>query len=133
MCFKGHDTHILCDISLIPRIYLCYKYINIRIFPSVSLDYLYKKHKIIHRTNLNHQCMHANCGRWFMWDHHLKFHLKMHDKQSSTCNQCDKFTTSSEKYLKDHIKSTHSDVLLYKCGKCDRCFKYCQLVSEETC
>ena len=89
-----------------------------------------KKHKIVHRKNLSHQCMHAKCGRWFMREHDLNFHLKMHDKQSWTCTQCDKFTTTSEKYLKDHIKSNHSDELPYKCSKSDQLFKYRQQVKR---
>ena len=70
----------------------------------------------------------TKCGRWFMREHDLNFHLKTHDKQSWTCTQCDKFTTTSEKYLKDHIKSNHSDELPYKCSKCNQRFKYRQQV-----
>ena len=63
-----------------------------------------KKYKIIHRTNPGHQYMYANCRRWFMRDHNLKFHLTTRDKKSRKCEQCDKFTTTTEKYLKDHIQ-----------------------------
>ena len=36
-------------------------------------------HKIVHRKNPSHQCMKANCGKWFMrkWD--LTLHLQKHD------------------------------------------------------
>ena len=38
-----------------------------------------KTHKIEHHQNPSHQCMKANCGKWFMrkWD--LTLHLQKHD------------------------------------------------------
>ena len=39
---------------------------------------------------------------------------------------CDKFNTNMEKYLKEHIKSVHSQQLPYKCTKCEKRFMYRQ-------
>ena len=62
-------------------------------------------HKIVHRTKPSHQCMHANCGKWFRrkWD--LNLHLQKHKGMEHECDHdgCT-FTTATEKQLKEHKK-----------------------------
>ena len=84
------------------------------------------KHKINHRKNPSHKCMKSNCGWWFFRLQDLNFHLQTHEDKEYKCSECDKFSTSTEKYLKDHIKSIHSKQLPYKCEKCSKRFKYRQ-------
>ena len=85
-----------------------------------------KKHKILHRSNPGFKCMKVNCNRWFFQNQDLNFHLQMHSNTEIKCPHCDKFSTNTEKYLKDHIKSVHGTVLPYKCEKCNEHFKYRQ-------
>ena len=84
------------------------------------------KHKVIHRNTPMFKCMKANCDRWFFRNQDLNFHLQTHKTTEITCLHCDKFTTNTDKYLKEHIKSVHSKQLPYKCTKCERCFMYRQ-------
>ena len=58
-------------------------------------------HKIVHRKQPSHQCMHANCGKWFRrkWD--LTLHLQKHDRTELTCDYAGcKFKTATKKQLK---------------------------------
>ena len=87
-----------------------------------------KKHKVVHRVNPSHQCIKANCRRWFIREVDLMFHLQPHRKQKWKCDLCKNFSTSCKKYLKDHVKGTHTDVLPYKCLECDQWFKWHQQV-----
>ena len=89
-----------------------------------------KKHCIVHCTNPGHQCMKAKCGCWLMHEADLTFHLSTHGKKLWKCSLCDKFSTTSEKYLKDHIKGAHSDELPYKCPNCKERFKWRQQVTQ---
>ena len=84
------------------------------------------KHKINHRKNPSHKCMKPKCGRWFFRIQDLNFHLLTHEDNEFKCTKCDKFATSTEKYLKDHIKSVHGKQLPYKCEKCSKRFMYRQ-------
>ena len=81
-------------------------------------------HKIVHRKTPTHKCMHANCGRWFLrkWD--LTLHLQKHDGQEHKCDYegC-KFSTSTKKQLKEHLKK-HSDDYPYECTICHQGFHY---------
>ena len=81
-------------------------------------------HKILHRRNLSHQCMHPNCGKWFRrkWD--LSLHLQKHKGIELKCDYdgCT-FTTATKKQLKEHQKR-HMDDYPHKCKICHKGFKY---------
>ena len=81
-------------------------------------------HKIVHRKNPSHQCMHANCGKWFWrkWD--LSLHLQKHKGTELKCdhNGCT-FTTSTKKQLKEHQKR-HTDDFPHECKICHKGFRY---------
>ena len=81
-------------------------------------------HKIVHRKQPSHQCMHANCGKWFCrkWD--LTLHLQKHDGMELTCDYAGcKFKTVTKKQLKEHQKH-HCDVFPYECKTCHKGFHY---------
>ena len=81
-------------------------------------------HKIVHRKNPSHQCMKANCGRWFMrkWD--LTLHLQKHEGVRHNCDYdgCS-FYADTKKQLKEHRKK-HSDDHQHICTHCGKGFKY---------
>ena len=83
-----------------------------------------ESHKIVHRKNPSHQCMHANCGRWFMrkWD--LTLHLQTHEGKEHKCDYdgCT-VTTTTKKQLKEHLKR-HTDDFPYECKICHKSFRY---------
>ena len=79
-----------------------------------------KKHKITHHTTPQHQCMHRNCGRWFMRKADLVLHVETHKKNAIKCDICDQ-TTTLPKYMKEHMKS-HGNVLPHKCDICNKRF-----------
>ena len=70
--------------------------------------------------------MKANCDRWFFRNQDLNFHLQTHKKTELKCPHCYIFTTNTDKYLNDHIKSVHSTELPYKCEKYNKWFMYKQ-------
>ena len=77
-------------------------------------------HKIVHRTNPSHQCMHANCGKWFQrkWD--LSLHLQKHRGIEFKCDHdgCS-FSTATNKQLKEHQKR-HTDDYPHECKICHK-------------
>ena len=81
-------------------------------------------HKIVHRKNPSHQCMKANCGRWFMrkWD--LTLHLQKYEGVRHNCDYdgCS-FYADTKKQLKEHCKK-HSDDHQHICTHCGKGFKY---------
>ena len=81
-------------------------------------------HKIVHRTNPSHQCMHANCGKWFRrkWD--LSLHLQKHKGIEFKCDhdECS-FSMATNKQLKEHQKR-HTDDYPHECKICHKSFKY---------
>ena len=81
-------------------------------------------HKIVHRKNPSHQCMKANCGKWFMrkWD--LTLHLQKHDSVQHNCDydRCS-FYSDTKKQLKEHQKK-HLDDHQHICTECGKGFKY---------
>ena len=99
-------------------------------FNCVSCDYSshfeseLESHKIVHRKNPSHQCMHANCGRWFMrkWD--LTLHLQTQEGKEHKCDYegCT-VTTATKKQLKEHQRR-HTDDFPYKCKICHKSFRY---------
>ena len=81
-------------------------------------------HKIVHRKQPSHQCMHANCGKWFRrrWD--LTLHLQKHDGTELTCDYVGcKFKTATKKQLREHQKR-HYDDFPYECKICHKSFHY---------
>ena len=79
-----------------------------------------KKHNISHHNQPSHQCMKRNCGRWFKRKSDLVLHVETHKKDLLECDSCD-FTTTLQKYLKEHKKS-HEDTLPYSCNICGKRF-----------
>ena len=81
-------------------------------------------HKIVHRKNPSHQCMKANCGKWFRrkWD--LTLHLQKHDGIRHNCgyDECS-FYADTKKQLKEHQKK-HLDDHRHICAVCGKGFKY---------
>ena len=63
-------------------------------------------HKAVHRKNPSHQCMKANCGKWFRrkWD--LTLHLQKHHGVQHNCCDYDEcsFYADTKKQLKEHQK-----------------------------
>ena len=81
-------------------------------------------HKIVHSRNPSHQCMYANCGKWFRrkWD--LNLHLQKHKGIELKCDHDDcKFKTSTKKQLKEHQKK-HTDDFPHECKICHKGFRY---------
>ena len=81
-------------------------------------------HKIVHRKQPSHQCMHANCGKLLRrkWD--LTLHLQKHDGTELKCDYAGcKFKTATKKQLKEHQKR-HYDDFPYECKTCHRGFHY---------
>ena len=66
-------------------------------------------HKIVHRKQPSHQCMHANCRKWFCrkWD--LTLHLQKHNRTELKCDYegC-KFRTAT----KNNWKNTKSIIMM---------------------
>ena len=81
-------------------------------------------HKIVHHKNPSHQCMKANCRKWFMrkWDPTL--HLQKHDGVRHNCSydECS-FYVDTKKQLKEHQKK-HLDDHRHICAVCGKGFKY---------
>ena len=81
-------------------------------------------HKIVHHKNPSHQCMKANCGKWFMrkWD--LTLHLQKHEGVRHTCEHegCS-FYADTKKQLNEHRKK-HTDDYSHVCTQCGKGFKY---------
>ena len=81
-------------------------------------------HKIVHRKQPSHECMHANCRKWFhrKWD--LTLHLQKHNGTELTCDYVGcKFKTATKKQLKEHQKC-HYDHFPYECKTCHKGFHY---------
>ena len=81
-------------------------------------------HRVVHRKNPSHQCMRANCGKWFMrkWD--LTLHLQKHNGKQHVCDYADcKFSTGTKKQLKEHQKK-HTDDFSHHCTICGKGFHY---------
>ena len=77
-----------------------------------------RSHRIVHRKNLLHQCMKANCGKWFMrkWD--LTLHLQKHNGKQHVCDYANcKFSMDTKKQLKEHQKK-HTDDFSHQCAIC---------------
>ena len=81
-------------------------------------------HKIVHRKNPSHQCMKANCGKWFMQKWDLTLHLQKHKGVRHNCNHegCS-FYANTKKQLNEHHKK-HSDDHRHICTQCGKGFKY---------
>ena len=65
---------------------------------SSHFESVLETHKVVHRKQPSHQCMHANCGKWFRrkWD--LTLHLQKHDGTEMTCDYVGcKFKTATKK------------------------------------
>ena len=83
-----------------------------------------RSHHVVHRMNPSHQCMKANCGKWFMrkWD--LTLHLQKHTGKQHVCDYADcKFSTDTKKQLKEHQKE-HTDDFSHQCSICGKGFRY---------
>ena len=80
-------------------------------------------HKIVHRKNPSHKCMHANCDKWFRrkWD--LTLHPQKHNGKEHKCDYdgCT-FTPDTKKQLEEHQKH-HSDDFPYECKTCHKGFR----------
>ena len=75
-------------------------------------------HRIVHHKNPSHQCMKANCGKWFMrkWD--LTLHLQKHEGVRHTCDHTGcSFYADTRKQLKEHRKK-HTDDHSHVCTQC---------------
>ena len=84
-----------------------------------------KKHKVSHAKTPSIQCMVAGCGKWFKRVAEVNVHMEIHKNKTWNCKQCKSFSTTCEKYLKDHIRTDHNpNGLPYGCSTCGKGFKY---------
>ena len=84
-----------------------------------------KKHKVSHAKTPSFQCMVAGCGKWFKRVAEVNVHMEIHKKKNWNCDICKNFTTTCEKYLKDHFRTDHNpNGLPYGCTNCGKGFKY---------
>ena len=84
-----------------------------------------KKHKVSHAKTPSFQCMVAGCGKWFKRVAEVNVHMEIHKKRRWSCDLCKDFTTTCEKYLKDHFRTDHNpNGLPYGCINCGKGFKY---------
>ena len=84
-----------------------------------------KKHKVSHAKTPSFQCMVAGCGKWFKRVAEVNVHMEIHKNKTWNCTQCKSFSTTCEKYLKDHIRTDHNpNGLPYGCSICGKGFKY---------
>ena len=81
-------------------------------------------HKIVHHKNPSHQCMKANCGKWFMWKWDLTLLLQKHEGVHHNCDHegCS-FYADTKKQLNEHHKK-HTDDHRHICTQCGKGFKY---------
>ena len=84
-----------------------------------------KKHNVSHAKTPSFQCMVAGCGKWFKRVAEVNVHMEVHKNKSWKCKYCKDFSTSCEKYLKDHYRTDHNpNGLPYGCDNCGKRFKY---------
>ena len=84
-----------------------------------------KKHKVSHAKTPSFQCMVAGCGKWFKRVAEVNVHMEIHKNKTWNCSLCKTFSTTCEKYLKDHIRTDHNPKgLPYGCSVCGKGFKY---------
>ena len=84
-----------------------------------------KKHNVSHAKTPSFQCMVAGCGKWFKRAAEVNVHMEVHKNKTWKCKHCKDFSTSCEKYLKDHYRTDHNpDGLPYGCNDCGKGFKY---------
>ena len=84
-----------------------------------------KKHKVSHAKTPSFQCMVAGCGKWFKRVAEVNVHMEVHKNKTWKCDLCKDFSTSCEKYLKDHYRTDHNpNSLPYGCTDCGKGFKY---------
>lgn len=84
-----------------------------------------KKHKVSHAKTPSFQCMVAGCGKWFKCVAEVNVHMEVHKNKTWKCQVCKTFSTSCEKYLKDHHRTDHNpNGLPYGCAVCGKGFKY---------
>ena len=84
-----------------------------------------KKHKVSHAKTPSFQCMVAGCAKWFKRVAEVNVHMEVHKKKTWKCDRCKDFSTTCEKYLKDHYRTDHNpNGLPYGCADCGKGFKY---------
>ena len=83
----------------------------------------YVAHKMKHRKSPGHQCI--KCQKWFMRSSELTAHLITHGKNYSYCKEpgCD-YKNKDPRNVRAHTRR-HSEVLSFKCPKCNKGFKWC--------
>ena len=83
-----------------------------------------RSHRVVHWKNPSHQCMKANCGKWFMQKWDLTLHQQKHNGKQHVCHYADcKFSTDTKKQLKEHQKK-HTDDFSHQCTICGKGFHY---------
>ena len=84
-----------------------------------------KKHKVSHVVTPSFQYMVAGCGKWFKRVAEVNVHMEVHKNKTWKCTKCNEFSTTCEKYLKDHYRTSHNpNSLPYGCAECGKGFKY---------
>ena len=81
----------------------------------------YAAHKMKHRKLPGHQCI--KCKKWFMRSSKLR--TPPHGKKYTYCKEpgCD-YKNKDPRNVQAHAR-WHSEVLSFKCPKCDKGFKWC--------
>ena len=130
------DSHppVKCDMCMeyfsCPNEMLKHKYKHYEIMfecaiceKGFTFESQYVAHKMKHRKSPGHQCI--KCQKWFMRSSELTAHLITHGKNYSYCKEpgCN-YKNKDPRNVRAHARR-HSDVLSFKCPKCNKGFKWC--------
>lgn len=87
-----------------------------------SFSSVLKEHKSSHLKKGQFACFSKNCDRKFKHKGDLKRHVKQHQDNNYTCQQCT-YSTSDYRNYKNHGR-IHTNIKPYKCSLCTEKFKW---------